>query len=565
VVTHPRTGLISMILAQTSPSPDLDVFLIIVTLLGGLAVFLLGLDRLTESLRLVAGDRMRGFLRRLTGNRFTGLATGIGVTAVIQSSSVTTVLVVGFIASGLMTFGQSLGVIMGANIGTTATTQIIAFDVGRYALLLVSVGFGISFFSKRDLRSAQGTMIMGLGLVFFGMSLMGDAMRPLRDHEAFIDVMSHMEIPLLGLLVGAVFTALVQASAATTGIVIVLAAEGIIPLEAGLALVIGANIGTAVTAMLAAIGKPREAVRAAVAHTLFNVAGAIIWILLIGQLADVVRYIGGSTPRQIANAHTIFNIANTVIFIGFTTQIARLVERLVPDGEENGTGVVRIKYLDESLLKTPTLALDRTRLELLRMASRTRFMLDEALPAVLRGDRQALAEVEAMDEDLDLLHGQISAYLGRISGRRLNEATTAEMLALMDAANELEAIGDVVETNLVGLGLSRIEQDIRVSSATREMLEEFHSAVSQSVDLAMMAVTQKNAEAARRVAAMKSTINSLERDALAHEAERLVADEPMRIITYRFEVDIISNLKRVFYHAKRIARVAIPKEERPHV
>ena len=552
-----------MTLAQTSPSPDLDVFLIVVTLLGGLAVFLLGLDRLTESLRLVAGDRMRGFLRRLTGNRFSGLATGIGVTAVIQSSSVTTVLVVGFIAGGLMTFGQSLGVIMGANIGTTATTQIIAFDVGRYALMLVSVGFGISFFAKRDLRSAQGTMIMGLGLVFFGMSLMGDAMRPLRDQEAFIEVMSHMEIPLLGLLVGAVFTALVQASAATTGIVIVLAAEGIIPLEAGLAMVIGANIGTAVTALLASIGKPREAVRAAVAHTLFNVAGAIIWILLIGQLADVVRAIGGSAPRQIANAHTIFNIANTAIFIGFTTQIARLVEHLVPDGEENGTGVVRIKYLDESLLRTPTLALDRTRLELLRMASRTRFMLDEALSAVLDGDRQSLAEVEAMDEDLDLLHGQISAYLGRISGRRLNEASTNEMLALMDAANELEAIGDVVETNLVGLGLSRIEQDIRVSPATREMLEEFHSAIVESVDLAMMAVTQKNTEAARRVAAMKSTINSLERDALAHEAERLVADEPMRIITYRFEVDIISNLKRVFYHAKRIARVAVPKEERP--
>jgi len=552
-----------MTLAQTSTSPDLDVFLIVVTLLGGLAVFLLGLDRLTESLRLVAGDRMRGFLRRLTGNRFAGLATGAGVTAVIQSSSVTTVLVVGFIASGLMTFGQSLGVIMGANIGTTATTQIIAFDVGRYALLLVSVGFGISFFSKRDLRSAQGTMIMGLGLVFFGMTLMGDAMRPLRDHEAFIDVMSHMEIPLLGLLVGAAFTALVQASAATTGIVIVLAAEGIIPLEAGLALVIGANIGTAVTAMLAAIGKPREAVRAAVAHTLFNVAGAIIWVLLIDQLADIVRAIGGSTPRQIANAHTIFNIANTALFIGFTTQIARLVEYLVPDGEDNGTGIVRIKYLDESLLRTPTLALDRTRLELLRMANRTRYMLDQSLSAVLDGDRQALAEVEAMDEDLDLLHGQISAYLGRISGRRLNEASTEEMLALMDATNELESIGDVIETNLVGLGLSRIEQDIRVSPATREMLAEFHSAIVESVDLAMMAVTQKNAEAARRVAAMKSTINSLERDALAHEAERLVADEPMRIITYRFEVDIISNLKRVFYHAKRIARMAVPKDERP--
>jgi len=540
---------------------DLDVFLIVVTLLGGLAIFLLGLDRLTESLRVVAGDRMRGMLRRLTGNRFKGLLTGTGVTAVIQSSSVTTVLVVGFISSGLMTFGQSLGVIMGANVGTTVTTQIIAFDVGRYSLLLVAFGFGISFFSKRDLRSAQGTMIMGFGLVFFGMSLMGDAMRPLRDEAAFVDLMAHMEIPILGLLVGATFTALVQASAATTGIVIVLAGEGIIGLEAGLALVIGANIGTAVTAMLASIGKPREAVRAAVAHTLFNVAGALLWVFLIGRLAHLVTAIGGSPERQIANAHTIFNLANTALFIGFTTQIARLVEWLVPDRtEDNG---VRVKYLDESLLRTPTLALDRTRLELLRMANRTRTMLHESLSAILDGDRQDLAAVEAMDDDLDLLHGAISEYLGRISGRRLAKASTEEMLALMEAANELESIGDIIETNLVGLGMARIEQDIRVSPETRMMLEEFHATVVEAVDLAMMAVTQKNAEAAHRVTSMKTTINSLERAALAHEAERLVADAPMRIPTYRFETDVVSNLKRVFYHAKRIARVAVPKAERP--
>ncbi len=551
-----------MILGQAA-SDHLDVFLIIVTLLGGLAIFLLGLDRLTESLRVVAGDRMRGMLTRLTGNRFKGLFTGTAVTAVIQSSSVTTVLVVGFIASGLMTFEQSLGVIMGAHIGTTITAQIIAFNVSRYSLLLVAIGFAISFASKRDHRSAQGMMIMGFGLVFFGMSLMGDAMRPLRDQAAFIDLMSHMEIPILGLLVGAVFTALVQASAATAGIVIVLAGQGIISLEAGLALVIGANIGTSVTAMLAAIGKPREAVRAAVAHTLINVAGAVIWIFLIGRLADIVTAIGGSPERQIANAHTIFNLANTALFIGFTTQIARIVEWLVPDAPaDNG---VRVKYLDESLLRTPTLALDRTRLELLRMANRTRTMLEESLPALLDGDRQDLAGVEAMDEDLDLLHGAITAYLGRISGHRLSEASSDEMLALMDAANELESIGDIVETNLVGLGMTRIEQDIRVSPETRRMLEEFHASVVEAVDLAMMAVTQKNAEAAHRVTAMKSTINSLERAALTHEAERLVADAPMRIATYRFETDVVSNLKRVFYHAKRIARMAVPKADRPDI
>ncbi|MBU1226638.1 MAG: Na/Pi cotransporter family protein [Actinobacteria bacterium] len=551
-----------MILGQAA-TEHLDVFLIVVTVAGGLAIFLLGLDRLTESLRIVAGDRMRGMLRRLTGNRFKGMLTGTAVTAVIQSSSVTTVLLVGFIAGGVMTFEQSLGVIMGAHIGTTITTQIIAFNVGRYALLLVATGFVISFVSTRDHRAAQGTMIMAFGLVFFGMSLMGDAMRPLRDQTGFIELMAHMEAPILGVLAGAAFTAMVQASAATTGIVIVLAGEGIISLQAGLALVIGANIGTAATAMLASIGKPREAQRAAVAHTLINVAGAVIWVFLIGRLADIVTAIGGSPERQIANAHTIFNVANTALFIGFTTQIARLVEWLVPDVP--GDNGVRVKYLDESLLRTPTLALDRTRLELLRMANRTRGILEASLPALLDGDRQSLTEVEAMDEDIDLLHGAITAYLGRISGKRLTEAASAEMLGLLDAANELESIGDIIETNLVGLGMARIEQDIRVSPGTRRMLEEFHAAVLESVDMAMMAVTQKNAEAAHRVAAMKSTINSLERAALTHEAERLVADAPMRIATYRFETDIVSNLKRVFYHAKRIARVAVPAADRPDI
>jgi phosphate:Na+ symporter len=552
------------IVAQTTSSGDTDVFLVVVTLIGGLALFLLGLERLTEALRLVAGDRMRGALRRLTGNRFSGLATGIGVTAVIQSSSVTTVLVVGLIAGGVMTLQQSLGVIIGANIGTTVTAQIIAFDVGRYALILVAAGFGIRFSSRRSDRRAWGNLIVGLGLVFFGMSLMGEAMEPLRDESEFVEAMAKMEIPLLGALAGAGFTALVQASAATTGIVIVLAAQGIISLEAGLALVIGANIGTSVTALLASIGKPREAVRAAVAHTLFNVAGAVLWIALIGRLADLVTVIGGPPARQIANAHTIFNIANAILCIGLTTQIAWMIERLVPDAEDEERRI-GVKYLDDSLLKTPTLALDRARLELLRMANRTKMMLEEALPAVIEGDRHALAAVEEMDDEIDVLHGEISAYLGRISEQRLSARSTDEMLGLMDAANDLESIGDIIETNLVGLGLGRIDQGIRVGGETALMLREFHTEVVEAVDLARMAVTQKNVEAARRVAAKKSVVNSLEQAALAHEAERLTADEPLRIPTYRFEVDILSNLKRIYYHAKRIARVAVPRGQRPDV
>ncbi len=543
-------------------STDIDLFLLLAGLFGGLAIFLLGMDRMTESLRLIAGNRMRDILGRLTSNRVLGTLTGAGVTAVVQSSSVTTVLVVGFISSGLMSFEQSLGVIIGANVGTTVTAQIIAFRITTYALVAVAVGFGFSFFAKRPDRQAQGTALMGLGLVFFGMSLMGDAMSPLRTSDTFIDVMAALENPLLGILAGAAFTALVQSSSATTGIVIVLAQQGLISLDAGIALVLGANVGTAVTALLAAIGKPREALRAAVAHTLFNVGGVVLWLPLVGVLADLVVGLSGGTARQLANAHTVFNVANAVIALAVLRPFARLVERWVPDRVEDVPGAIRARYLDRNLLRTPSLALDRARLELLRMADRVRAMLAQVMPAILTGTRWQLVDVEAMDDEVDSLHGQIIAYLGEISTRRLNETSTAELFGLMEATNDLEAIGDVIETNLVGLGMSRIEQNLTVSAETRAVLTEFHEAVAEALDLAMLALTQKNRDAGRRVSAMKEDINSMEREAAAHQAARLMADVPDRVPTYRLEIDVIANLKRIYYYAKRIAREGVPSEER---
>ena len=239
-----------------------------ISLLGGLAIFLYGMEKMTEALRAVAGERMKDILAKLTTNRFAGVATGAGVTAIVQSSSVTTVIVVGFVTAGLMNLTQSIGVIFGANIGTTITAQIVAFKVTKYALLMVAVGFGMLFLSKREIIKNYGAMLMGLGLVFFGMAVMGDAMKPLRSYQPFLDLMANMENPLIGILVAAVFTGLVQSSSATTSIVIVMASQGFVTLPAGIALAFGANIGTCVTAMLAAIGKPREAVQAAVAHLL---------------------------------------------------------------------------------------------------------------------------------------------------------------------------------------------------------------------------------------------------------------------------------------------------------
>ena len=545
--------------ASEAASTDIDTLVLVTTLFGGLAIFLLGMDRMTESLRLVAGSRLRTVLAKLTSNRFTGLLTGAGVTAVIQSSSVTTVLVVGFISSGLMTLEQAISVIVGANVGTTITAQIIAFEVETLALAAVAIGFGVTFFSKRLDRQAQGNVVMGLGLVFFGMTLMGDVMSPLRSSETFIDLMARLENPFLGILVGAAFTALVQSSSATTGIVIVLAQQGLITLDTGIALVLGANVGTSITALLAALGKPRDAMRAAVAHTLFNVGGVLIWLPFLNLLSNTTADLGGGTAREIANAHTTFNVANALIFIWFVPQMAALVTRLVPDrGGEGPT--VKAKYLDPELLRTPALALDRARQELRRMGNRVSGMLDAVLPAILSGTRWTLLEIAQMDDEVDDLHAQIIEYLGEVSRRSLAEDLTSELLALMEATNDLEAIGDIIETNLVGLGLARVEQGLEVSEQTQSVLVEFHSAVSEALDEAVDAVAELDARAGKSVGKMKRDINALEEAAAAHQAERLIDDAPDRVANYRLEIDVVANLKRVFYFAKRMARTAAPRD-----
>lgn len=536
-------------------------------LIGGLALFLFGMEQMASSLKAVAGERMKGILAKLTANRFMGAITGAFVTAIIQSSSVTTVLVVGFISAGLMSMAQSVGIIMGANIGTTITAQIVAFKVTKAALLMIGVGFGMSFMSKQERTQHYGTMLMGLGLVFFGMSVMSDGMKPLRTFQPFLDLMIQMENPLVGILVAAAFTGLIQSSSATTGIVIVMASQGFITLPAGIALAFGANVGTCVTALLASIGKPREAVRAAVVHIGFNIGGVLIWVFFIDDLAAFVTSfspthpelvgadrLGAETPRQIANAHTIFNIANTLIFIGFTTQIARLVERIIPDKplEEQGLAV-RAKYLSAELLTTPSLALDRVRLEVLHMGEKVQYMLDNIMPAILSGNGELLSEIKEHDEEVDLLYEQIIEYMGKISKKSLSDNDMQEFLLLMSAVSDLENIGDIIETNLVDRGFERIDEGISISEPTREVLTSFHRVVRRAFEVAVQAVSQSSLEAAQAVIAMKQEIDDLADSAASHQANRLVAEEPNRIPAYTIEMDITEKLKRIYYYAESMA------------
>ena len=558
-----------------SESKEISWFFLVVGLLGGLSLFLFGMDKMSDALKNVAGEKMKDILGMLSNNRFMGMITGAIVTAVIQSSSVTTVMLVGFVSAGLMSLSQTVGVILGADIGTTITAQIVAFKVTKYALLLLAIGFGMLFISKREKIQQYGYMVMGLGMIFFGMGVMKDAMEPLRTYQPFIDLMANMSNPILGILVAAVFTALVQSSSASMGVVIVLAMQGLITLEAGISLALGANIGTCVTAGLASLGKPREAVRVAVCHVLFKIIGVLIMLPLIGPFAKFVVFISpapaeGLTgmqaaasvlPRQVANAHTLFNIGIGVLFLPVVTYFARFVFWLVPDKPLPEVEEIQPKYLSEMLLHTPSLALDAARHEIKRMGKRVDLMNSAMMPAVLTGNKESLLAVREMYEEVDILHKHLVTYLANVSKLKLNEYQTQKMIRLMDAVNDLDHIGDLIEVNMVGLGERRIEKGFKISQETQKVINTVYHVVSDALKAAVRAVVEEDNDFAMRVISMKSDMNRLVEQADLHQAQRLISEDSGKFEAYSVEVDIIEKLKRIYYHAKRMAKTVVEIEE----
>jgi phosphate:Na+ symporter len=541
-------------------------------LFGGLALFLFGMDVMTQALKSAAGDYMKDILGKLTRNRFVGVGMGAFVTAIIQSSSVTTVILVGFISAGLMSMSQSVAVIIGANIGTTITAQILAFKVTKLALPIIAIGFTIAFTATRNNWKQYGMIILGLGLVFYGMAVMSTALNPLRSYEPFVQFMISMKNPILGAAVGALFTAVVQSSSATTGILIVMASQGLIGLEPAIAIALGANIGTCVTAGLASIGKPREAVRAAVVHTLFNVAGVALWISFIPQLAELAYLISpaqeglagtermaAETPRQIANVHTFFNVVNAFLFVGFTTQIARLVEWMIPDKPIKPDQAMLPKYLDKSLLSTPAIALETVRMELSRLGKRVSEMVSAIMPAAITGSRDELERVAAMDKVVDALHIAIIHFLGQISLVKLSTRQSEELMNLVEIANDLEHIGDRIATGMVTSAHKRIDEDVNVSPETAEVLIEYHAVVLETLDDALKSVAKQKTKLARRVRGRKKDFSQLSRSIAEHGFDRLTADAPNRLKTYAREMEVVELLEGVFTIARRIARTQIKK------
>jgi phosphate:Na+ symporter len=573
-------SLATPVLAGSGGDGSVDWWKMAMTLLGGLAIFLYGMEMMTDSLKAVAGDRMKMILEKLTGNPVMGVITGAGVTAVVQSSSVTTVIVVGFVSAGLMNLAQATGVIFGSNIGTTITAQIVAFKVTKYALLMVAAGFGMMMLGRKEQIKHLGAMLMGLGLVFFGMGVMSGAMKPLRSFQPFLDLMTTMENPLIGILIAAAFTGLVQSSSATTGIVIVMATEGLVTLPAGIALAFGANIGTCVTALLAAIGKPRIAVQASLVHLLFNVFGVALWFFFIPYLADFVVWLSpaadpsltgqerlaAEAPRQIANAHTVFNVANTLIFLPFAAYLAKLVQKLLPikeaTPEEALEARFKTRYLDDGMLQSPPLALSMVRREVRRMSEVVEQMLKGIPDAVFSGSVDKMAQVREMDDQVDALYAAIGRYLNRLARQDLSDRSADETMMLATASTEVENIGDILEIHMYHLAGMCAAGNIKFDEQELSTLNEYHGKVLSAFTSVMAALEHDRREAAEMVLEMEEEIVD-GMDKLVRERQKQLLKEEhttQEMAAFTLQTDIMENFKRIFEHTKRIANLVTRQE-----
>tara|TARA_Y100000746_G_scaffold58325_1_gene47117 strand:- start:1815 stop:3578 length:1764 start_codon:yes stop_codon:yes gene_type:complete len=439
----------------------ISFFLLFTGLFGGMGMFLYGMEMMSDGMKVTAGNSMRTILEKLTSNKYLAVLVGAFVTMVIQSSSATTVMLVSFVNSGLLAFSQALGVILGSNIGSTVTAQIVAFKVTDYALLLIATGSIMSLFSKKETIKNLGLVVLGFGLLFYGMKVMSDTMKPLRSDPAFNSILTSFENPFLGILAGAIFTALVQSSSATTGIVITLASGGSITLEAGIPLIFGANIGTCITALLAGLNASRDAKRVAVAHVTFNVIGVLLFCFWIPTFADIISQTSQNIPRQIANAHTIFNIIASVVFIPFTGFIAKTIIHYFPDKEvDRNIEKPAVLHLDDSLVSQPEAAINNAQAEIKGVVGLTERVVGTLVRPFIKG--QELIDIENTDQDLmsgmnqriekiSFLNQKISDYLITASKSDLSSNQSKELFTLVSIVNYLSSMNDLIKVRFVSL------------------------------------------------------------------------------------------------------------------
>ncbi|MGM8213719.1 Na/Pi cotransporter family protein [Virgibacillus sp. W0430] len=541
---------------------EINVQQLIFEFVGGLGIFLLGIKYMGEGLQKSAGDRLRDILDKFTSNPFLGVLAGIIVTILIQSSSGTTVLTVGLVNAGFMTLRQAIGVIMGANIGTTVTAFIIGINIGEYALPIIAVGCFLLFFFSNQKVNAAGQTIFGFGALFFGLGLMSSGMKPLRSlevfHELTVDMSSN---PVLGVAIGTVFTLIVQSSSATIGILQGLFSEGAISLKAAIPVLFGDNIGTTITAIIASLGATVAAKRAAYTHVIFNLVGATVFLLILDVFTKYVLFLQGkfnlNPEMTIAFAHGSFNIANTIIQFPFIAILAWMVTKIIPG--EDVTVEYKPKHLDPIFLQqSSTLALSQAKSEIIRMGEYAYKGLEET-SLYLTTQQQKHSEMAMQIEGaLNNLDRNITNYLISISSGTLSEAESAKHTALMDSVRDIERIGDHFE-NIIELIDYKISNKINLTESAHEDLNNMFDLTILTVKQAVKALDLMDREEALVVVQKEDQIDKMERTYRKKHIIRVNEGRCSGSAGIVF-VDIISNLERIGDHAVNIAEEVLSEK-----
>lgn len=487
----------------------------ILSLLGGLALFLYGMQMMSTGLENAAGNRMKQILEKLTSNRFLGVAVGAGITAVIQSSSATTVMAVGFVNSGMMTLRQAVWIIMGANIGTTITGQLIALDVGVFAPLLAFIGVVLIVFVKRVMFHHYGHIIAGLGILFIGMEMMSSAMMPLRDSSTFVELVSNFSNPFIGILAGAGFTALIQSSSASVGILQALAVSGVIGLPTAVYVLFGQNIGTCITAVLASIGTSRNAKRTTSIHLLFNLFGTALFTVIC-MSTDFTSFMMSLTPgnpsAQIANTHTLFNIVTTLLLLPFGTYLAKLSTILLPEKESDEPDTMRLLHIrpmesKEHQIGSSAIVISSIREELKRMAAMASENISLSFQAVKSGDLEPLCRVEEIEEYIDFLNKEISKYISHSIAHEANEKDSALISAFFKISGNLERISDH-SVNIYEYTKRMQEKKTAFSDQAKEEISQMQSVCASSMKL-LLPMEKLDVNGLSEVAAIEQKIDDM--------------------------------------------------------
>ncbi len=537
---------------------------VIVSLMGGLGLFLLGMKQMSDGLEKAAGAKMRSILEAVTTNRFLGTLVGILFCAVIQSSSATTVMVVSFVNAGMMTLYQAAGVIMGANIGTTVTSQLVSFNLSAYAPVFLFIGVLMTQFVKNDRIKKIGEVVLGFGVLFMGLSVMSGSMSSLKDSPQVANLFGGLKNPLLGVLMGTVVTAIIQSSSVTVSILLLMAQQGLLELPICFYIILGCNIGACMSAMLASLSGKKDAKRAALIHLFFNIIGTIIIYLVLtvagGLVLDIIVKISGSDPgRCVANAHTLFKICQVILLLPFTRGIVKLTYLAIPGEEKTENSEHQLYYIGKTAMFSPTTAVIEAVMELEHMGALAYENLNRALDALISLDESKIEKVYAVEKQINFMNHAITDYLVRIGQMTLPIDDSRSIGALFHVVNDIERIGDHAE-NLADSAKNRIKDNIGFSGAGLEELKEISTKVNTILEYSLDMFAHNTREHVQDIIRLENEIDEMERRFQKNHVERLTKNECTAASGMIFS-DAISGYERVADHATNIAYALL--EEAP--